>query len=229
MTRHRLASKLVEGEFRNMPRTNRVTPFGEIVTVPERGTMMGNRGIIHDADGRILRPWALKRWLVCVLEFKGRHRTVMTPNRYTELFFLDEATSLAAGHRPCAECQHGRYLAYRDAWAVGNQAMLGPEPIRADTIDDRLHAERTGPNRSKRTGRAKLDDLPDGVFVTVDGRDSAACLILGDELLAWSPAGYRERVRKPRGEIVKVLNPDSTVNAIRSGYVPEIHQSAWLA
>ena len=88
-----------------MPRMNRVTPFGEIVAVPERGTMMGNRGILHDADGRIRRPWNVKRWLLCVLEFKGRHRTIMAPNRYTELFFLDEATGLAAGHRPCFECR----------------------------------------------------------------------------------------------------------------------------
>jgi hypothetical protein len=211
-----------------MSRRNRVTPFGEIVAIPERGTFMGNRGIIHDADGRILRPWAVKRWLICVLEFKGRHRAVMTPNRYTELFFLDEATSLAAGHRPCAECRRGRFLAFRDAWAAGNrQTTMGPEPIRAEVIDNRLHAERVGPNRSKRTDRANVDDLPDGVFVTIGGRDGGACLIWGDKLLAWSPGGYRERQRRPRGEVVTVLTPGSTVNAIRSGYVPEIHPSAW--
>ena len=127
--------------------------------------MMGNRGILHDAEGRIRRPWQVKRWLLCVLEFRGRYRTVMTPNRYTELFFLDEATGLAAGHRPCAECRHDRYLAFRDAWAAGNRRTIGPEPVRADMIDDRLHAERVGPDRSKRTHRANLDDLPDGVFV----------------------------------------------------------------
>jgi hypothetical protein len=211
-----------------MSRRNRVTPFSEIVAVPERGTMMGNRGILHDADGRILRSWAVKRWLVCVLEFRGRHRTVMTPNRYTELFFLDEATSLAAGHRPCAECRRARFLAYRDAWAAGNDQTPGPQPIKVNVIDDLLHAERVGPNRSKRTERANLDDLPDGVFVTLDGRESAACLILGDELLTWSPGGYQQRHRRPKGEVVTVLTPASTVNAIRSGYVPEIHPSAWM-
>ncbi len=209
-----------------MPRRNRVTPFGEIVAVPERGTMMGNRGILHDADGRIRRPWQVKRWLLCVLEFHGRHRTVMAPNRYTELFFLDEATGLAAGHRPCFECRRSRFLAFRAAWAAGNRGLLGPEPIRADDLDDRLHAERVGPDRSKRTERANLDDLPDGVFVNLGGPEGDTCLIWGNEQLVWSPGGYRERRRRPRGEVVSVLTPRSTVAAIRAGYVPEVHHSA---
>ncbi|WP_197446143.1 hypothetical protein [Tautonia plasticadhaerens] len=98
-----------------MPRRNRVTPHGEIVAVPARGTLMGNRGVFHDAKGQIRRPWALRRWILCVLAFKGRCRQVMAPGRYTELFFVDEATGLAAGHRPCAECQRARYNAFRDA------------------------------------------------------------------------------------------------------------------
>jgi hypothetical protein len=210
-----------------MPRTNRVTPLGDIVTVPERGTMMGNRGILHDAEGRILRPWQVKRWLLCVLEFRGRHRTVMSPNRYTELFFVDEATGLAAGHRPCFECRRARYLAFRDSWTAGNHADVGPEPISAAAIDDRLHAERVGPQRSKRTGRAKIDDLPDGVFVNLAGRHVGACLIWGDELLTWSPGGYREPHHRPKGEVVTVITPRSTVAAIRAGYLPDVHPSAW--
>src|SRR6201998_3464626 len=99
-----------------MPRQNRVTPFGEIIATPERGTFMGNRGILHDELGHVKRAWQVRRWLVCVLEFRGRKRTVMTPNRYTELFFLDEATALAAGHRPCAECRHARFLDFCHAW-----------------------------------------------------------------------------------------------------------------
>jgi hypothetical protein len=93
-----------------VPRQNRVTPFGEVVAVPERGSFMGERGVLHDDEGRIRRAWQLKRWIVCVLEFRGRKRRVMTPGRYTELFFLDEATALAAGHRPCAECRHARFV-----------------------------------------------------------------------------------------------------------------------
>ena len=106
-----------------MPRQNRVTPAGDIIATPERGTFFGNRGVLHDDQGRIRRTWQLKRWLICVLEYKGRRRTVMTPGRYTELFFLDEATALAAGHRPCAECRRERYNAFCAAGAPG---MHGP-------------------------------------------------------------------------------------------------------
>jgi hypothetical protein len=188
---------------------------------------MGNRGILHDAEGHVHRPWQVKRWLLCVLEFRGRHRTVMAPNRYTELFFLDEATGLAAGHRPCFECRRARFLAFRDAWAAGNPVDRGLEPVRVAMMDNRLHAERVGPDRSKRIGRAEIDELPDGVFITDGGRDGGAWLVLGNELLAWSPAGYRQRRRRPRGEVVTVLTPESTISAIRSGYEPEIHRSAW--
>src|SRR3954465_3835639 len=107
-----------------MPRQNRVTPFGQIVAEPQRGTLMGNRGRLHDEEGRIRRPWQLERWIVCLLEFKGRKRQVMTPGHYTELFFLDEATALAAGHRPCAECRRVAFDAFRRALAVGAADQL---------------------------------------------------------------------------------------------------------
>jgi hypothetical protein len=209
-----------------MPRRNRITPMGEIVAVPERGTYFGNRGVLHDEGGHIRRPWQVRRWLICLLEFKGRHRAVMAPNRYTELFFLDEATGLAAGHRPCAECRRSRFRAFRDAWAAGNHGTIGADPIRAATIDDRLHSERLGPDRSKRTFRAKLDELPDGVFVMLDDRGGDAYLIRGDRLLAWSPVGYRGRLPRPCGVVVTVLTPRSTVGAIRAGYEPQVHPSA---
>ncbi|HWE38235.1 MAG TPA: hypothetical protein VG406_16815 [Isosphaeraceae bacterium] len=212
-----------------MPRQNRVTPAGAIVAVPARGTMMGNRGVLHDADGRIRRPWQVRRWLICVLEFRGRRRTVMAPNRYTELFFLDEATGLAAGHRPCFECRRARYLAFRDAWATGNLPGVRPEAITAGMMDDRLHAERVGPGRSKLTDTSSLDALPDGVFVTRDGPDGDPLLVLGGALLHWSPGGYHRRRSRPRGTSVTVLTPKSTVAAIRAGYMPEIHPSAFEA
>jgi len=209
-----------------MPRTNRVTPGGAIVATPERGTMMGNRGRLHDADGRIRRPWQVKRWLLCVLEYNGRHRTVMAPNRYTELFFLDEATGLAAGHRPCFECRRARFLAFRDGWTRAQGEARRSTAINADEIDERLHLERVGPDRTKRTFSANIDNLPDGVFVTLDGHDADAYLVWNDGLLAWSPGGYRNNVRRPSGELVSVLTPASTVRVIRAGYVPEIHASA---
>jgi hypothetical protein len=209
-----------------MPRQNRVTPSGRIVAVPERGTMMGNRGVLHDARGQIRRPWQVRRWLICVLDFRGRHRTVMAPNRYTELFFLDEATALAAGHRPCFECRRRAFLAFRDAWAAANPGLLDGRAPTAGRIDDRLHDERVGPGRSKRTHRAGLDGLPDGTLVTLDRWGDTPHLVLGRRLLAWSPVGYGDRRRRPSGEAATVLTPASTVAAIRAGYAPAIHPSA---
>ncbi len=210
-----------------MPRRNRVTPSGEIVAVPERGTVMGNRGVLHDERGRIRRPWQVKRWLLCRMDFNGRHRVVMAPGRYTELFFLDEASGLAAGHRPCFECRRHSFHDFVDAWAIGNAPVLG-RPTAA-SIDDRLHVERFGPGRSKRTFRATIADLPDGVFVASDEGEGRPALIWEGYLLAWSPGGYTGRLARPGGEEVTVLTPGSTVATIRAGYVPEVHPSATAA
>ncbi len=134
-----------------MPRQNRVTPFGAVIATPERGTFFGNRGVLHDAEGKLCWSWQVKRWLVCVPEFRGRRRPLADPGRYTALFFLDEATALAAGHRPCFECRRPRFHAFRRAWVQGNPAVAqGREPT-AEAIDDRLHAERLGPDGAKRT------------------------------------------------------------------------------
>ena len=209
-----------------MPRQNRVTPFGTLIATPERGTFMGNRGRLHDHGGRIQRDWQVKRWLLCVLEFRGRKRVIMAPDRYTELFFLDEATGLAAGHRPCAECRHRRFGAFRDAWAAGNPNLVGPGRTTADMLDAHLHTERLSPDRSKRTFRANLDELPDGVFVITQAANEGAWLLWQGKLHAWSPAGYGDQRARPRTEEVRVLTPRSTVSAIRAGYVPEVHAAA---
>jgi hypothetical protein len=185
---------------------------------------MGNRGVLHDDKGRIRRAWQLRRWIVCVLVFRGRTRQVMTPGRYTELFFLDEATALAAGHRPCAECRHTRFRAFCNAWRLAHQHGETSARPTAQEIDDRLHAERVAPDRSQRTFEAVLDELPDGVFVAVPTWGKEAYLVRGDSLLAWSNGGYRER--RLKGEKVRVLTPLSTVKAIRAGYVPDLHPSA---
>jgi hypothetical protein len=206
-----------------MPRRNRVTPFGEIFATPERGTMMGNRGRLHDPSGQILRSWRLKQWLICELEFRGRQRTVMAPNRYTELFFLDEATALSAGHRPCYECRRARFLDFRAAWARGNSVGGEPAEIRVAMIDSRLHAERIGPDGPQRGVAAKIDELPDGTFLCLDG---VAWLLWHDNLLKWSPAAYRERIKKPCGVMVSVLTPQTTVAALSAGYVPQVHSTA---
>jgi hypothetical protein len=205
-----------------MPRQNRVTPWGEIIATPERGTLMGNRGHLHDDAGRVVRPWQLRRWLLCVLEFKGRKRVVMAPGRYTELFFLDEVTGLAAGHRPCVECRREHFNAFRRAWEAGGAGG----DLTAGAIDDRLHAARLGPGGAQRCFTADLDGLPDGVFVRQGGGGEGAWLLWGGWLLEWSPGGYGDRRRRPRGGRVQVLTPRPTVAAIRAGYVPGVHESA---
>lgn len=209
-----------------MPRQNRVSPFGEIAAVAARGAAMGNRGRLHHVSGKILRPWQVTRWLLCRLEFNGRKRTVMGPNTYTELFFLDEATGLAAGHRPCFECRRASYHAFASAWARGNPQLI--EAVQTPTaglIDLRLHEERIGADNAQKTHRAKLEDLPDGVFVTLDDDRNQPLLVHRGFLYRWTHAGYSTRVRHDLRRSVTVLTPRSTVNAIASGYAPEVHPS----
>jgi hypothetical protein len=186
---------------------------------------MGNRGILHDENGRIRRAWQVKRWLVCVLEFRGRRRTVMAPGRYTELFFLDESTALAAGHRPCAECRRGRFLDFCDAWGRARPRGHADRPTAAE-IDDRLHTERLSADRQERTVAVGLHDLPNGVLIAVPAWGATAYLVWEGGLWTWSPGGYRERRRRPTKGRVLLLTPPSTVAAIRAGYVPEVHVSA---
>lgn len=207
-----------------MPRRNRVTPFGAIIATPERGTLIGNRGVLHDQQ-RIVREWRLKRWILCVLEFRGRKRSIMAPGRWTELFFLDEATGLAAGHRPCAECQRTRFSEFKDAWTKAHPSAQ-PSRQPAVEIDERLHADRLGPAGEKCTYTDDLDNLPDGVFVTLEHDRKRALLIHGGALLVWSPAGYRERLPRGKCAVVSVLTPRSTVAAIEAGFVPMIHSTA---
>jgi len=205
-----------------VPRQNRVTPFGDVIATPARGTFFGNRGVLHDATGRIRRPWQNRRWLICLLAFKDRWRPPMTPGHYTGLFFLDEATALAAGHRPCAECRRERFNAYRTAWA---KAVRRDGPT-AGGIDDRLHAERLTPHNLQRTYPARLDELPDGVFVRLGPSDSNAYLIWAGRLVRWAAGGYAGSILRQRRQSVEVLTPRSTVGAIRCGYAPAVHPSA---
>jgi hypothetical protein len=150
----------------------------------------------------------------------------MTPNRYTELFFLDEATALAAGHRPCAECRHARFLDFCRAWQAAHPAHGASQRPTAAEIDNRLHVERISADRSTRSIPTAIDGLPDGVFVTVAAWGEQAYLVQGNRLFEWSPGGYRERRRRPTRKLVRLLTPEATVGAIQAGYVPEIHASA---
>jgi hypothetical protein len=199
-----------------VPLQNRVTPFGEIVAIPQRGTLMGNRGIIHDPGSRTLlaRRWTTKSWIVCVCDFKGRRRSVMGGRSWTELFFLDEATALAAGHRPCFECRRRDAVAFRAAWAAGN----GVAAPRAAEIDDTLHRERLA-GREKRLHEipAPIDELPDGIMLASGGE---SYIVLGGEAFRWSPAGYGESASALPD--ARLLTPPSTVRARAAGYRPAV-------
>ena len=198
-----------------MPLQNRVTPFGEIVALKGRGLMMGNRGVLHDDHRRIVRPYQVKRWIACRLEFRGRHRTVMQPRRYTELFFLDEATAFAAGHRPCAECRREDYQRFRSFWHKSHSGPTG-----ADDMDARLHDDRLDGRRTKRVYHARLADLPDGAYVVIDGRP---WLVWGDALYAWSAEGYTERRERRTVHDVAVLTPKSAIDVLAAGYRVQAH------
>jgi hypothetical protein len=206
-----------------MPRPNRVTPFGEIVACPERGTFMGNRGILHDNQGNLtVKRWTHSHWVTCVLEFKGRRHPIMAPGHYTELFFLDEATALAAGHRPCGECRRSDYNRFKALWLEANPSLIDEPSPRIGVVDRILHRERVNSySRRQVTFQAALADLPNGTFVTLDD-SRTACLVWDDDLRVWSPQGYLHRIRRPPGAKVTVLTPRSIVNTLAAGYVPQV-------
>jgi hypothetical protein len=208
-----------------MPRRNRVTPLSELVADPARGLVYGNRGCVHDGGGRIVRRYAVRRWIACRLRFKDWQRgALMRPGRFTELFFLDEATAFAAGHRPCALCRRADYDRFGVLWAQLHDGERG-----ADAIDARLHNERlTDGGRAQRHHDAALDDLPDGAFVL---RDGAPWLVRGDALLRWSPGGYEGWIARPAREGAVVITPPSLVAVLRAGWhgdddVPLLHPTA---
>ena len=176
--------------------------------------MYGNRGCLHDEYGAIRRPYATTRWIACQLEFRGRHRPrLMAPGRYTELFFLDDATALAAGHRPCAECRRADYNRLTQIWNT-----LHPEHAGADAIDGQLHGERLDPRtRHRRLHDARYSGLPDGAFVLYEARP---WLVRGSSLLLWSAGGYAARRRRPARGQAQLITPPSLVAALRSGWAP---------
>jgi hypothetical protein len=207
-----------------MPLQNRVTPFGEIVAIPERGTMMGNRGILHDGQQRVRRRWAGRAWICCLLEFQGRRDPVMAPGHYTRLFFLDEPTALAAGHRPCAYCRRQAYTSFRNAWAKVHSGLgLGPRPP-AMKIDTVLHSERLGPSGEKRLHPTTLAALPDGtMFVaspTGEAEPGPALLRWQGEVWRWTPGGYSPS-DPLTSDAVWTLTPPSIVATLAGGYRPE--------
>jgi PAS domain-containing protein len=205
------------------PLQNRVSPLGELIADPGRGLVYGNRGCLHDADGRIRRHHAGRRWIACRLEFRGwLRRPLLQPGRFTELFFLDEATAMAAGHRACALCRREDYVRLGEIWR-----SLHPRDEGADAIDATLHRERwDAAGRARRLHEAALAGLPDGTFVLRGGRP---CLVAGDRLLTWSAGGYAAGEPRPAVERAAVITPPSLVEVLRAGWrplVPLLHPSA---
>jgi hypothetical protein len=210
-----------------MPLQNRVTPAGDVIAVGARGALMGNRGRLHDANRRIVRRQApgYRAWVTCLLDFKGRRREVMTPGRYTELFFLDEATALAAGHRPCGECRRDDYRRFKSAWLAGNPERGLAGRVAIDVIDRELHRDRLTPEGRQQTFLADIQTLPDGVFVA--WKDPATpMLVWRGALRPWSPEGYGHPQEKPGAVVVTALTPLSTMRALAAGYTPGVDASA---
>ena len=204
-----------------MPRQNRVTPDGRIVADPARGLFMGNRGILHDRDGRLGRAlWRHKAWICCALSFRGRRLALAAPGHYTQLFFLDEAVALAAGHQPCAECRRADYHRFRDAWGAAGLGLAA----RAPEIDAVLHRHRvTAKTRRQATHLADIAGLPDGCFIRHGTRPA---LVLGSGLLPFSMSGYLPPRPRPEAGGVTVLTPAPLVAVLAAGYRPQLHASA---
>ena len=202
-----------------MPLQNRVTPTGEIIATPHRGMFTGNRGIIHDpATKTLTRRWVSQAWLTCSREFRGRRRKVRGGRSWTELFFLDEATALAAGHRPCFYCRRDDANRFRAAWEAGN----GVANLSARELDATLHRERLDGVRKRRHELPMPpEQLPDGAMLQ---EGPQIYLILQGRALAWTPGGYHETDNEIEGALL--LTPPSTLRALAAGYRPVLHPSA---
>jgi hypothetical protein len=200
-----------------MPLQNRVSPFGELFVTPARGTLMGNRGgRLHDAQRKLgTRRWTSRQWICCVLDFNDRHRAVWGDS-YTELFFLDEVTALAAGHRPCFECR--RHDAEKFSALFSGKTKRATAPA----MDEVLHAERLD-GKAKRLHRHQIDTLPDGAMIVLKGE---AFAVRGKHLLRWTAKGYTASQPRPRGLEADVLTPPSILKVLSAGFAPLWHPSA---
>lgn len=195
-----------------MPHQNRINPYKEICFSSHRGGLMGNRGHLHNERQEIIRNFQLKRWIICVLDFKERKRTIMQKGRYTELFFWDEATALAAGHRPCAECQRDKFNIFKSLWAKANDL----ETTTTQQMDEFLHKERTVRDKTV----VRLADIPDGSFIEYD---TQPFLKYRDKIYEWGFCGYKDGIHIGSEESVLLLTPLSIVKTISAGYLPQIN------
>ena len=208
-----------------MPLQNRVNPFSTLISTPERGAWTGNRGVIHNERKEIIKNHAVKYWITCVLDYKDARRSVMSPNRWTELFFLDEATAFAAGHRPCGFCRHADFKRFKELWLKANGEQYGlTNKTKMDIIDAIIHQERLDKNGLQKTFKSILTALPDGTFITFDEMEKAN-LWFQQNLYEWSFSGYTKVFQFEKNQEVTVLTPLSYVAVFKAGYVPEVHFS----
>lgn len=205
---------------------NRVDPWGQLHSVSARGSLLGNRGRLHNEHRQVVSQWQRLAWVTCELVFIGRHRDVFGANTYSELFFLDEATALSAGHRPCATCRRERYDEFKSKWLVANSAQnLIPSSSIAE-VDKLLHAERVGRSGAKVTFEAPINSLPLGALVEIDGQ---ALLVWHQGLMRWSFSGYSAASEQPAPSTrVRVLTPESIVRTLAGGFRPNVHPSAFV-
>lgn len=207
-----------------MPLQNRVDPWGRFHAVNAHGALMGNRGVLHNEQKQIVAPWRGKAWLTCKIEFQGIRRKQFGSGTYSELFFMDEATAFAAGHRPCADCRRDRFNEFKAAWVASNRDLLPTARPTMAQIDNVIHSERASKDGDKITFETPLKDLPQGVMVEVSG---VALLVWRGALLPWSFDGYASsNDALPPSSIVRVLTPGPVVQVFASGFTPDVHPSA---
>ena len=205
-----------------MPLQNRVDPWGHLNIHPSKqATLMGNRGALHNDVKQIIRTWRIKAWISCVTQFKGNKRALFSPNRYSELFFLDEATAFAAGHRPCAECQRPRSNQFKIAWLKVNSQQ---PKIKLSEIDEQLHIERISLDNSKITFEAGLQELPIGT--SFEYNSQSVMVVAHGLYLVWTFDGYTHPIQLDEKAVVKVLTPKSIVNTFKTGFTPTFHPTA---
>ena len=204
---------------------NRVDPLGVLIRTSARGSWLGNRGVIHNAGQEIIRPFKLKAWITCQLAFKGRKRKIMTPDRWTELFFLDEATAFSAGHRPCFECRRQDAIRFKTFWLKGNPEYNFDERTSVQEIDKVLHKERIHRDGTKVTFTDSYANLPNGVFIL---HENLPFLVRDGLIFRWTPSGYEKGRPFPPADKVTVLTPRSVVNTFRAGYMPQMRTEGKL-
>jgi hypothetical protein len=198
---------------------NRVDPIGNIIKTEARGIWTGTRGLIHNDQQEIIRSFKHKAWITCKLEFKGRKRKLMSPGLYTELFFLDEATAFAAGHRPCCECRREDFNTFKSCWLTGNPVYSFTRKTSVRAIDNIIHAERISSATTKVTFETNMHDLPDGTFILFN---TDPYIVFDNQIFLWTPFGYKKGIALPNLQKLIVLTPRSIVNAFRAGYLPQV-------